>query len=73
MDWPYKSPGMYLIEHLWDLMGVHIRDMDNPAAAQLRVAVKQAWVALRPVRGLALVWSMPRPVRAVLAVMIVSL
>ena len=48
-------------------MGVHIRDMDNPAAAQLRVAVKQAWVALRPVRGLALVRSMPRPVRAVLA------
>ena len=33
-------------------MAVHTRDMDNPpiTAAQLRVAVQQAWVVLRPVR-----------------------
>ena len=30
MDWPAKIPDMDAIEHIWDQMAIHIRDMDNP-------------------------------------------
>ena len=61
IDWPYKSPDLNPIEHLWNKMVFHTRDMDNPTttAAQLYVTVQQAWVALRPVRLKNLVLSMP--------------
>ena len=61
---------MNTIERLWDQIVVHIRDMDNTptTAAQLRVAVKQAWVALRSVRLMTWVQSMPRQMSAILAV-----
>ena len=54
---PYVNPR----EHLWDKMAVHIRDKDNPpiTAVQLRVAVQQVLVALRPVKLMTLVRSMP--------------
>ena len=50
-DWPSKCPNMNPIEPLCSQMVVHIPDMDNRAtmAAQLRVAVQQAWYVLRPV------------------------
>ena len=50
-DWRYKCPNMNPIEPLCSQMVVHIPDMDNPAtmAAQLRVAMQQAWDVLRPV------------------------
>ena len=57
MEWPPKSPDVNPIEHLLDQMAVNIHDMDNPptTAAQLRVAVQQAWVALRVVK----LWTRP--------------
>ena len=41
MDWQSKTLDTYPIEHPWDQMAVHIRDMyDTPTmAAQLCVAV----------------------------------
>ena len=30
MDWPARSPDMNPIEHVWDLMSVCVRDMDDP-------------------------------------------
>ena len=44
MDWPAKSPDMKAIEHIWDQMAIHMRDMDNHPTTQqqLRDAVKAA-------------------------------
>ena len=52
MDRSSKSPDMNPEEHPWERIVVHIHDMNNPpaTAAQLCVAVQQAWVALRPAR-----------------------
>lgn len=66
MDWPAKSPDMNPIEHVWDRMGVIIRDMDNPPTnlAQLRDAVVQAWAQI-PMDDIShLVASMPNRVAA---------
>ena len=70
MDWPSKSLDMNPIEHRWDQIAVHINDIDNPPATaiQLRMAVQQTWVTLRPVRLRTLVRSMPRRMCVVLTV-----
>lgn len=69
MDWPARSPDMNPIEHVWDQMGIWIRDMAFPPStvAELQQAVRQAWDAVGPQRVRRLVESMPRRVRAVLA------
>ena len=61
IDWPAKSPDMYPIEHIWDQMTIHIRDMDSlpTTQQQLRDAAMAAWDALRPERLRSLVRSMP--------------
>ncbi len=66
MDWPAKSPDMNPIEHVWDKMGVIIRDMGNPPTnlAQLRDAVVRAWAQI-PMDDIAhLVATMPNRVAA---------
>ena len=40
LDWPSKNPSMNSIEHLRDLMAVHIGDIDNPPTM-----ATQSWVA----------------------------
>ena len=69
MDWPARSPDMNPIEHVWDQMGIWIRDMAFPPStvAELQQVVRQAWDAVGPQRVRRLVESMPRRVRAVLA------
>lgn len=69
MDWPSRSPDLNPIEHIWDQIGVFLRDMDNPPTTvpQLRQAVLQAWDAVRPENLRKLVRSMPRRVRATAA------
>lgn len=69
MDWPARSPDMNPIEHVWDQMGIWIRDMAFPPSTvvELQQAVRQAWDAVGPQRVRNLVESMPRRVRAVLA------
>ena len=51
-------------------MSVWIRGMDDPPStvAKINNAVRQAWAAVRPGRVRTLVESMPRRVRALLAV-----
>ena len=67
MDQLAKCPDMKLIEHIWDQMAIHIRDMANHSTTQQRLsdAVMAVWDALRPERLRWLVRSMPRRGRAV--------
>ena len=69
MQWPPKSPDMNTIEHVWDQMGVILRDMDNPPSnlAELRQALVHAWNQIPVWRVTRLVSSMPRRVRALRA------
>ena len=69
MAWPTQSPDLNPIEHIWDQMGLLIRNMDNPptTVARLQGALLQAWGAVTPERVKVLVWSMPLRLRAVLA------
>ena len=64
MEWPARSPDMNRIEHVWDQMGVILRDMDNPPTtlAELRVALLQAWDRVTIHRVAHLIESMPRRV-----------
>ena len=52
MDRLAKCPDMKLIEHIWDQMAIHIRDMANHSTTQQRLsdAVMAVWDALRPER-----------------------
>ena len=58
------------IEHVWDQMSVWIRDKNDPPStvAELNNAVHQAWAVVRSGRVQTLVESMPRHVRALLAI-----
>ena len=69
MDWPAWCPDINSIEHVWDQMSVWIRDKDDPhsTVAELNDAVRQAWAAVQPGGVRTLVESMPRRVRALLA------
>ena len=66
MPWPANSPDMNPIEHIWDQMGAHIRDMANPPTNinELRWAVQQAWDAVTVESIQNLVDGMPRRVTA---------
>ena len=57
MDWPAKSPDMNPIEHIWDLMAIHICDMDNPRTTQQQMT---AWNTLRTKKRRSLARSMSR-------------
>ena len=69
LPWPENSPGVNLIEHVWDQMGVNIRDMANPPAylIELRQAVWQDWDSARLeniqhlVDGIPAMWLHCRP------------
>ena len=69
MPWPANSPDMNPIKHVWDQVGVYIRDMANPSTnlIELRQAVQQAWdsVILESVQHL--VDGMPHRVTALSA------
>ena len=67
--WPPQSPDMKSTEHVWNQRGFWTRDMDDTPStvSELRQAVLQTWAAVPPRRVIALVGSMPCPVRAVLA------
>ena len=39
-----QSPDMNSIEHIWDQMAIHIRDMDNPPTTQQQVLLMQWWL-----------------------------
>ena len=66
-NWLAKCPDMKVIEHIWDQMAIHIRDMANPPTTQERLndAVMAVWDALRPKILRSLVTSTPRRGRTV--------
>lgn len=56
LDWPSKSPDLSPIENLWDYLGQHVRDQQNPpqTVAALAAALRQEWRAIpqQYIRGL---------------------
>ena len=69
MAWPPRSPDMNPIEHVWDQMGVFIREMENPPTnlAELRHAVQAAWDSVTQDSIADLIDGMPRRVAALAA------
>ena len=52
MQWPARILDLKPTEHIWDQMGLFIRDMDNTpiTVTRLREAMLQAWGAVTPER-----------------------
>ena len=69
MQWPAWTPDLNPLEHIWDQMGLFIRDMDNPPTivASLQEALLQTWDVVTTEGMDVLVWNMPRRLRAVMA------
>lgn len=68
LRWPSRSPDMNPIEHAWDVMKRIIQRKQNPPqnAAQLRLAVMEAWEQLPQNTLNRLVLSMPRRIATLL-------
>ncbi|GBN85831.1 hypothetical protein AVEN_160669-1 [Araneus ventricosus] len=48
MAWPARSPDLYPIEHVWDMLGRRIADRSVPPATlhELQQALLQEWTLL---------------------------
>ena len=69
MQWPTRNPDLNPIKHIWDQMGLFIRDIDNPTTTVVRLqeVLLQAWGTVNPEWMEVLVQSMPRRLKAVMA------
>ncbi|GFW18950.1 transposable element Tcb2 transposase [Trichonephila clavipes] len=50
MSWPANSPGLNLIEHVWDMLGRQIEALSHPPSSitELKKALQEAWNRLSP-------------------------
>ena len=69
LPWPYKSPDLNPIEHLWDQLDKRVRQRQPPPQTldQLRQMLQQEWRTIPRNNVRNLIESMPRRWRAVLA------
>ena len=69
LPWPYKSPDLNPIEHLWDQLDKRVRQRQPPPQTldQLRQMLQQEWRTISRNNVRNLIESMPRRWRAVLA------
>jgi hypothetical protein len=68
MNWPARSPDLNPIEHLWDIVGRKIRNLQQPPATlpELRLKLTQVWEEFEQEEVRNVIDSMPRRMRAVI-------
>lgn len=69
LDWPARSPDLNPIEHVWDKLGRRIRQRAHvpETLEDVKTALQEEWEAIDQEEISALIRSMPRRLRAVIA------
>ena len=70
LPWPVRSPDLNPIEHIWDIIGLRVRERTPPVQTfnELEQTLHQEWQRLAQVQIRRLVGSMRRRLAAVICV-----